>query len=485
MALTIPGEIITFYSYKGGVGRSMALANVACLLARRFPQKILMIDWDLEAPGLHWFFQKRSPQFSKKAPHPTDLQEQPGLIDLFQDIERRLNLEGEAKAAEVMATIDLQRYIISAHVPELPDLWLLKAGRFGEDYSRTVNGFDWVSFYQRSPHIFQLFAQRLRQDYQYILIDSRTGVTDTSGICTALMPQKLVTVFTPNQQSLAGVLQTVKRATDYRKQSDDLNPLMVYPVPSRVETSETSLRAQWRMGTSAFSGYQPSFEQLFSQVYELPTCDLEDYFDDVQIQHFARYSYGEEIAVLNEEEGDRLSLTSSYAKLTERLLSQISPWEYTNPEARAFDPAQSKKFLFDVYLLPNNRDLEARNRVREIAHQLRDRGLNPWFDEEQLIPGDVWQDTFERVINQVGSVAIFMGSNGIDRSQRIELTVLLAEFSKRGLPIIPVLLPSADLSLLPDFLSSFAYIDWRSQPNPLEQLIWGITGHKPKGKLKG
>ena len=61
-----PGRIITFYSYKGGTGRSMALANVACLLARGVrghsgqsatpDQRVLVIDWDLEAPGLHRYF---------------------------------------------------------------------------------------------------------------------------------------------------------------------------------------------------------------------------------------------------------------------------------------------------------------------------------------------------------------------------------------------------------------------------------------------
>ena len=56
-----PGEIITFYSYKGGTGRTMALANVACLLAERIgPNEcVLVIDWDLEAPGLHRFFPPR------------------------------------------------------------------------------------------------------------------------------------------------------------------------------------------------------------------------------------------------------------------------------------------------------------------------------------------------------------------------------------------------------------------------------------------
>jgi len=43
------GQVITFYSYKGGTGRTMALANVATLLSNKY--KVLIIDWDLEAPG--------------------------------------------------------------------------------------------------------------------------------------------------------------------------------------------------------------------------------------------------------------------------------------------------------------------------------------------------------------------------------------------------------------------------------------------------
>ena len=45
------GIIYTFYSFKGGVGRTMALANVAALLAK-WGYSVLVVDWDLEAPGL-------------------------------------------------------------------------------------------------------------------------------------------------------------------------------------------------------------------------------------------------------------------------------------------------------------------------------------------------------------------------------------------------------------------------------------------------
>src|SRR5437870_4968451 len=50
-----PGQVITFYSYKGGTGRSMSLANVAWILASS-GKRVLVIDWDLEAPGLHRYF---------------------------------------------------------------------------------------------------------------------------------------------------------------------------------------------------------------------------------------------------------------------------------------------------------------------------------------------------------------------------------------------------------------------------------------------
>ena len=51
-----PGKVVTFYSFKGGVGRTMALANVAWRLANRHGLNVIAVDFDLEAPGLHHFF---------------------------------------------------------------------------------------------------------------------------------------------------------------------------------------------------------------------------------------------------------------------------------------------------------------------------------------------------------------------------------------------------------------------------------------------
>lgn len=325
-----PGEIVTFYSYKGGTGRTMALANVACLLAKQFQQKVLLIDWDLEAPGLHWYFERHDRAEASEV-YNRSLQERPGLMDVFETLHQTTSQPGfdpdnlEAIAA-VIDGIQLDQYIIETGVPHV---YLLKAGRFDSEYSTKVNAFQWVDFYSRSPAIFRLLAEHFKHHYAYTLIDSRTGVTDTSGICTALMPEKLVTIFTTNRQSLSGVLDIARQATDYRKQSNDLRPLMIFPVPSRVETSEVSLRNQWRFGEDQdnLRGYQSAFEQLFQEIYDLTSCDLDNYFNEVQIQHFPRYTYGEEIAVLEEDEGDRLSIARSYESLIKQLLSVIPPWE--------------------------------------------------------------------------------------------------------------------------------------------------------------
>src|SRR5919206_1158947 len=98
------GEVITFYSYKGGTGRSMALANVACLLAKRSGgtgRRVLMIDWDLEAPGLHRYFQNHLLESYGGTEESIDLA--PGLLDLFIELDEKIPPgESQPPHAEVM-----------------------------------------------------------------------------------------------------------------------------------------------------------------------------------------------------------------------------------------------------------------------------------------------------------------------------------------------------------------------------------------------
>ncbi len=330
-----PGKIITFYSYKGGTGRTMALANVACLLAQNSMgnRGILVVDWDLEAPGLHRFFRDRlSREFGSGPDVDAKLDAHPGLIDLFFNLNERvqafqpgLEEPNEEIESALRKAANLDDVILKT---DIPSLHLLKAGRFDDEYPARINSFSWVDLYDDYAWLFPLFSDWLAERYEYILIDSRTGDTDTSNICTMIMPEKLVAVFTPNNQSLLGVLRILRRAFKYRG-SSDVRPLMVYPLPSRIDADEPARRESWRYGDSesGIPGYQPEFEKLFTEVYQLDECSLEKYLKEVQIQHTSRYAYGEEIAVLIERGRDRLSLSYAFEVFTNRLISPIDPWE--------------------------------------------------------------------------------------------------------------------------------------------------------------
>ncbi len=133
---------------------------------------------------------------------------------------------------------------------------------------------------------------------------------------------------------------------------------------------------------------------------------------------------------------------------------------------------------FDVFLCHNSQD---KPEVIKIAQQLKQRGLKPWLDIWELPPGQSWQDLLEEQIEDVNSAAIFVGSSGFGPWQSVEMRAFIREFIKRKCPVIPVLLEDAPQEPeLPILLQDLTWVDFRrSESNPMEQLIWGITRIKP------
>ncbi len=315
------GNVITFYSYKGGTGRTMAVANTGYALAGDDRGEVLMIDWDLEAPGLPDFFPELSEEGTGKG------EARVGVLELFEDALRL------AREQDGLGVEDARRFWRDMDLParveqtEADGLCLLRSGLVDETYGDRVRSMPWQTLFECWPDLFQVFAEEIASAYRYVLIDSRTGLSDTSGICTSLLPDRLVAVFTPNRQSLAGVTEIVRRAVAYRGRSSDLRRLLVFPLASRVEMSEDRLRHEWRYGSSDLIGYQPRFQRLFTEIYDLSTCDLESYFDEVQVQHATGYAYGERVA-MRDEDSDRLSLARSYERFTRALLQPDGPWTF-------------------------------------------------------------------------------------------------------------------------------------------------------------
>lgn len=231
--------VITFYSYKGGVGRTMALANVAWALAEEHQLRVVAVDWDIEAPGLHGYFGIE------------DRDVQPGLMDLLH--EYTALLRGEKGAPDASRPLEEVLEIDSFVRPvgafgARGTLRFMSAGRLDEGYATRVNNFDWNAFYA-SWHG-GAFIERLRatllQHADIVLIDSRTGITDIGGICTRQLPDVVVLMYALNSQNILGV-QRIAHTLDKRPEEGPDRPLpQLMFVPSRVDiTSDRAARRHW------------------------------------------------------------------------------------------------------------------------------------------------------------------------------------------------------------------------------------------------
>jgi MinD-like ATPase involved in chromosome partitioning or flagellar assembly len=176
---------ITFYSFKGGVGRTLALVNVGAQLAR-MGRKVLLVDFDLEAPGLETFERLRPPE-----PHP-------GLVEYVTEYVRTKH------------SPDVRDYIYSPAVSKITGkLWVMPAGRRDTDYQAALTRINWKRLYDDCEGylFFEDTKAQWEQEFKpdYVLIDSRTGHTDVKGICTRQLPDAVVVLFFPNEQNLVGL----------------------------------------------------------------------------------------------------------------------------------------------------------------------------------------------------------------------------------------------------------------------------------------
>ncbi len=392
------GKVITFYSFKGGVGRSMALANISCLLAQKHNKRVLMLDWDLDAPGLNHFFRNAGISVSEK-----------GLIDFFFEIQNTIdqrleknNTVQDQEVAEILDSIKLDDYIRKTDIPSLD---IMTCGKKDDKYSSLVRNFDWVSLFEKASNLFCLFAEHLTQTYQYVLIDSRTGYTDTSGICTMLMPEILVLVFTPNSQSISGVIELLREATDYRKQSDDYRPLMAFPLPTRIDNAELERKNNWRIGNEneGIKGYQPEFEIAFKEIYGLTDCKLDSFFDKIQAPYVPYYAYGEEIAVLRESGKEVNTLSESYENFKNLLISLDAPWVN-------FD--SYFKGAPKIFISYATEDYEI---AKKLYDDLKNAGIEPWLDRENILSGQNWRTIIPQAIRSCRYFLLLISERSVSK----------------------------------------------------------------------
>ncbi len=248
-----PTRFVAFYSHKGGVGRSMALCNVAYVLAKK-GSKVLLIDLDLEAPGLHQsdlFLDLFQSPMSKGS-------ETRGLLDLIERWSEEM-LKPTAYDWRLSDHI-VQSTSAFSHVDPNSDdaaalgsMHLLPAGH-QSGYRERLIGLRWDRFYQdyEGRSFFGDLQEMIRiEGFDYALIDSRTGLSDVFYIATMALADTVVLLSSLNRQNIDGTRNAYEVLTsrDAEEKFGKKNiQLVLTPLPgaeAAIELRLSEIASQW------------------------------------------------------------------------------------------------------------------------------------------------------------------------------------------------------------------------------------------------
>src|SRR5205809_4830573 len=136
--------------------------------------------------------------------------------------------------------------------------------------------------------------------------------------------------------------------------------------------------------------------------------------------------------------------------------------------------------VFDTFLSYNRADRED---VLRLVDSLKERAIHVWIDRDELMPGTQgYRKEIEKAVSIVPSAIIAIGPSGPGQWQEFEIDLCIQETRRRGLLLIPLVLPRGDIQKVPPLLRShFAISDFsagfKGSPE-FDRLQWAITGEK-------
>ena len=375
-------NIVTFYSYKGGVGRSMAMANIAVLLARR-GLRVLAVDWDLEAPGLERYF-----SYFKTDPSGN------GLLNLLMTKYRGGNPNFEEYLWKIEGEIEGQYF----------DLQLLPSGKEADSgYAASLERFDWATYFAADGGDFiESLREKWRETYDVTLIDSRTGLSDAGGVCTIQLPDIVVAMFTANYQSLYGVRDIMRAAQTARNDlAYERMHLAVVPLPARFTSRTEVHESQEWLGR---------FAEVLGEFYEdwLPAwLDPRQVVGALKIPQVDLFGFGEKLAVMEQGTSDQDGMGFVYDKVASLLSNDLQDAETVlkiepSPErqlvSRQTKGASNTDYEYDVYVSYAHHPT-LHEWLQGFVSQLRswvslemDADPRFFFDYSEVSLGDRWAD---------------------------------------------------------------------------------------------
>lgn len=220
----------------------MALANVAFLAAQN-NLRVLVMDWDLEAPGLAYYF-----RCLLDTPDVKRLKDSCGILDILWEWRNGINANKSEAELQILLEHFQSGHPFQSCVQSLMDvpgvvLDFIGAGSKNiqtpelRTYEEALSHFSWSKFFEEEAggHVIDTLRKWAKYHYDIILIDSRTGLADAAGICTMQIPDAVALCFVLNRQNIDGIAKIAAVVKVNRADAVELRA-----VPMRVARHDTS-----------------------------------------------------------------------------------------------------------------------------------------------------------------------------------------------------------------------------------------------------
>lgn len=297
--------VIAFYSFKGGVGRTTALASFAIQRAR-IGETVAVIDLDLDAPGAGNLLGTGAPESDAQF----------GVVDYLMEL-------------PIRPRTDLRDYChLANHLSDRGQVVVFPAGRLDRDYLAMLARLDLEPTTPSDHHPLLRMLDHIREELSpdWLLLDCRAGLSEASGFALSGLANLTVLFGTTSAQSWEGLRLVVERLGARRvdvglPQAECL--IVQAMTPENRETAKL-----------AVSVFQEEAENIFKESYyaEDPKSEDDDrfwYVRDMESEDAPHQpsilSYSQTLAFISSiaDVADALAETPEYTRLARRIASRL------------------------------------------------------------------------------------------------------------------------------------------------------------------
>ncbi|MGH9803191.1 MAG: toll/interleukin-1 receptor domain-containing protein, partial [Blastocatellia bacterium] len=330
-------------------------------------------------------------------------------------------------------------------------LMMMTAGKQDQSYVQRMQALDWKRLYDE--HQLGSFLEMLRSEWKeafdFVLIDSRTGITDIGGICTVQLPDLLMLLFTANLQSLRGSLDVVERAKRTRnKLPFDRAKLLVLPVATRFE-----MRVEYELAQQWLKTFATELRAIYSEWVHKDVA-AEDLLNHTRVPYIPFWSFGEKLPVIEKGTDDPDDMGFSLETLAALVAQKFSYSDVLVRNRDSFVSAVKKRAGLNgsleksgtktgpalrIFISYSHKDKSLLDELLvHLAPMMRD-GMIEVSSDSQISAGESWEDALSARLEEADIILALISPDFLaSKFVEIEMTRARQRSDSGEARVIPI-----------------------------------------------